>query len=397
MGKTTFKIGKHGLTIEDGKITFHELGARGEITEVQSLYDNTIFWLGAIGYCIEDLAQGPDNIARLTSTSWPDLAIKSRLNTYNEYACMYARHVDYNNFYAVYLYYNYSTSDHRIVKRVGGTFTVLAQEAVDLASGHWYWVLFEVTGTTLESYRAPDPYSDVPASPTISATDSEISNGRWGIRHWGLGLRGLQGLYMLFKQPSSDQKRPQAVFEVKVKGEGTPEDPFMPDLPEKLVEIKVDRVLDPIGYRKLMNLARRYGIEDTGQLKLLAEMLGLYQGFEVKNELACTWSVLIPAEHGKPIDGTAVVRIYDANDKVIEAIKERGAQKLRDDDVPRRVKQLDDRLHEYDVKQLRSNDETEIKKAAKDYIQWRESQFKVSMNEPIAKAYVKKYKGWELL
>jgi len=395
MGKTTFKIGKYGFTIEDGKITFHELGARGEITEVQSLYDNTIFWLGAIGYCIEDLAQGADNIARLTSAKWADLAVKSRLNTYTEYACMYARHVDHNNFYAVYLYYGYSSSDHRIIKRVGGSITVLAQEAVDLPSGYWYWVLFEVVGSTLESYRAPDSYSDVPATPTLSATDTDIAEGRWGVRHWGLGLRGLQGLYLIFKQPSSTQRKPQAFFEVPIKGDGTEENPFMPDMPEKIVEVEVNRVLLPQEWRRLQLLAKRYGVEDTKLIKMIAEFLGIYQSYEVKNVLACTWNVLLPTKQGKLVDSVALVRVYDANDKVIEALKEKKAVKLKSDEVQKKAKKLDDRLHEYDLKQVKAKDENEVKKAVKDYMEWKERQFKVKINEDVAKAYVQKYKGWE--
>ena len=154
----------------DGYIEFHDLKAKGIITEPP--YDNTIFWLGAIGYAIEDLAITTSTLARLTSAQFTDMAIKTRLFADGDYG--FCRHYDITNYYAVFMDADLATADHQIKKEYAGTETVLATEAVDLAK-QWYWIKFESVGSTLNSYRAPDPYSDPPTTPTLTATDTDIT------------------------------------------------------------------------------------------------------------------------------------------------------------------------------------------------------------------------------
>ena len=394
MPKTGFKIGKYGFEIDTDEkaIKFYDLGARGVITEVDSLYENTIFWLASIGYCIEDLAQDTGSLARLTSENFPDLGAKSRLNTYTEYAFMYGRHVDYQNWYGVYLYYNYSTSDHRVAKCINGTISTLGSEGVDLPSGVWYWVLFEIVGTELRSYRATDPTVDVPDTPQITVTDTDIATGRWGVRHWGLGLRGLQGLYLVFKQPSSPARKPIAYFEIPIDGEGKPETPIMPKLPVDIVEVEKVTVYDKRKYELLANTLKKYGIPEE-VINALAEAMDIATFKEKVNKLSCTWSMLLPTPKGQPADSVAVVRVFDVvSDRVIDAIRDMGGVRISRDEAIKKALKLDDKLHEIDLVQI--TDPDEAKKKAKEYVEWREKQFKVKMKLEDAVRYAMRYKGW---
>jgi len=79
------------------------------------------------------------------------------------------------NWYFVDIYPPASTADFKIIKRVGGTSTVLAEEAVDLTAGTAYKVAFyvDVENGIQKAWREADP-TDF-NSPTLSATDTEIT------------------------------------------------------------------------------------------------------------------------------------------------------------------------------------------------------------------------------
>ena len=391
MTKLPIKIGKYGVEItSDGRIIFYDLRAEGVVTEPP--YGATIFWKGAIGDAIEDLAQGYDSLARILAISFPDMAVKSRLNTYQQYACMYGRHQDYRNWYGVYLYYGNSSRDHIVIKSVNGTITELGYENVDLGTAYWYWVKFEITGTTINSYRATDPVSDVPDTPQISVTDTDIADGRWGIRHWGLGGRGLHGLYLFFEEPTSEPSKPLKYFEIPIdeEGKGTFDNPFKPKMPHKIKVIDKVTVLEPERYRVLRERLKGYLPEDA--INGLAEALGYIVTREIIDEYACTISTLLPTPKGKPADNIALVRIFDVKtSEVIDEIRRIGGRELSRDEALKMAKKLDDRLHDYDLLRCSKSD---AEKVAKEYIEWRKSIFGVEMLYKIALRYVQRYKGW---
>ena len=370
MVKSEFRIGKYGFTVTEGWITFHDLKADSEWTEPP--YEQAIFWIMSTRAGIEDLAVSPDTIARLTSSSWADLGVKSRLLADGDHA--YCRHVDHNNSYYVLLEADNSTADHQIYKRVNGSDTVLATESVDL-SKYWYWILFEIEGTELRSYRAPDPYSDVPTSPTLTATDTDIAQGRFGVRHWGHGWAGLTGLFFFLKEPRSEAKKPIKYFLIPIEGDGNEDNPFRPKLPIKLKEVNKVQILDKKRFEKLKKFMINRGLKLSDVFEL-GEALGLVFIDRYENVYACTWSALIPTRRGKPIDYECIVRIFDVKtEKVFDEIKELGGKEISRDEALKLAKKKDDKLHDMDLIYVKDKDEA--KKKAKEYIEWRKTIFNV--------------------
>ncbi|GEM_PF-3847907 len=373
----------------NNEIMFSDLKARGQITTASAVYDQAIFWLAAIGYGIEDLALATNNIARLTSGNFADLALKCRLYADDDY--IFGRHQDHNNWYGVWMEADASSSDHRIRKCVGGSISDLATESVDLSKA-WYWVKFEVVGSTLNSYRASSPTSDVPDTPTLTATDTDISTGRWGVRHFGHGAYGLTGLFFFFEAPSSNAPKPLALYEVEVIGEGTEEDPFRPKMPEEIVTIEKKEILDPIRYKKLKKALS--GVFTEEQINALAEALGFIRTKETINKLAATWSAVIPTPKGELADSVCIVRIFDVKStKVVDKLREMGAKKISDHkEAIKKAMKLDDRFHIADFIQAKG---MRGYKLSKEYRQWREETLGVKFVRPyFAYRYVKMYKGW---
>lgn len=382
MAKTSLGVGKYKIRVGDGEIEFYDLRAVGILTEPP--YEQSIFWLASLGLSLEDLAQDFYSLARLTSEPIADMGIRSRLNTATEYACMYGRHIDHNNFYAVYLYYGYSTSDHRIIKKVAGEITVLAQEAVDLPSGYWYWTRLEIVGSTLKSYRATSPDVEEPTEPQLTVTDTDITKGRWGVRHWGLGGRGLHGLFYFLKQPASTPPKPIRYYLVNIKEDE--KGVFQPDIPSKPTFIKKLTVFDEEKYNKLRKaLAGKFSIE---QVNMLAETLGFISTGEWVDKLASTWTVLCPTVKGKPKDSIGVLRIFNVSDvRLFDELEAKGAKKIDREKAVKQALKLDDKVHLADLEPL---DE----KYADEYIKWKQDTSKIEMTKESAKAYVKSYMGW---
>jgi len=379
--------GKYKVDIRDGWIVFYDLKADAVWTEYP--YEQAIFWIMATRAGLEDLALGPDNIARLTATTWADMGVKSRL--FADFDAIFCRHRDYNNWYGVFVDADWATADHQIRKRVAGSETTLATESVDL-SKYWYWFQFETVGSTLNSYRAPDPYSDVPTSPTLTATDTDIADGRFGVKHFGHGASGLCGLFFFLKAPMSNARKPVKYYLVEIEGSGTPEDPYRPRLPTKLKRVNRITIVNPKTYAVIKRFCEKHGIRDDDFLDL-ARAVGAIGVKEYENLLAATWSALIPTPKGEPVDNVCIVRIFDVRDpKFFDAMRELRAKELDRDEAIRHALRLDDRLHRYDLENVKSLDEA--KKAAKEYIEWREKVHKVKMHEKTAEHYVQSYKGW---
>jgi hypothetical protein len=225
----------------------------------------------------------------------------------------HGRVVDENNYY----YTNTSTAvaagDFNLGKCVSGTFTNLATEAVDLTSGKWALIMLSISGSTLKAYRE--------GALRLTATDTSLTSGKFGA-WFHVSYFTTNPLYMFLRAPSSPSLKPVAYFEIPIVGSGTSDDPYRVQMPESIVE-------DPV-------LGKR-------------------------NLLALTHSALIPIDSatGKPIYGTAIVRVFDQPDrdptlypidKCIEALKGmRGVRRLTREEAIALAKKMDDKLHDADL------------------------------------------------
>ena len=412
MGRTGLRIGKYGIVIrDDGVIEFHDLRALGVLTAPP--YDTEVFWMGALGEILEDLAISTTTIARITVLDYADVAVELRMHTYLDHT--FVRHVDYQNWYAVMFDDTQATADHQIRKSVAGTVTTLATEAVDLVR-QWYWVKFQAVGTTLSSFRAPDPVSPPPATPTLTATDADIATGRVGARHIGHGLSGLSGIYWFVRVPTSDVPRARKFYVVDLDGEGTEDEPFVPRVPVDVRVVERLEVYDKRGYEMLLRLvgggaesvkprgvvgrlrALVAGVARGGlsrdQVDVIAEALGFIRRWHRVNRKAAVWSVAVPTPGGQLVDSVAVLRVFDAAPGFVDDMPVLGAREVDPETAVREVRRLDDRLHEYDLVPCRAKDEDDLERCAREYVEWRESQFKCHMDLEIAKHYVGMRKGW---
>jgi len=122
-----------------------------------------------------------------------------------------------------------STNDHRLIKIVNGSETVLASESVDLDNKYGYLYKLSISGSTLKGYR-----SDM-TTEKISATDTSFASGKWGVgtvydtHHGSTGGFGAKLL-----APSSSLTKPKIIVEAEIIGSGTEEDPYRPNLKQEL-------------------------------------------------------------------------------------------------------------------------------------------------------------------
>jgi len=122
-----------------------------------------------------------------------------------------------------------STADHRLIKLVGGSESVLASESVDLNDAYGYLYKLSISGSTLKGYR-----SDM-TTEKISATDTSFASGKWGVGttyNTRYGSTGSFGAKLL--APSSPLTKPKGIVECEITGSGTSEDPFRPNLKQEL-------------------------------------------------------------------------------------------------------------------------------------------------------------------
>lgn len=107
--------------------------------------------------------------------SWTNYAVESKVKVDNfngsNRVMVCARYKDGNNFYAATLY-NSSGGTLEIRKKVGGSSSTLATTKYTLATGTWYTVKLEVSGTSIKMY--------VNGALQLSATDSALSAGGIG-------------------------------------------------------------------------------------------------------------------------------------------------------------------------------------------------------------------------
>jgi hypothetical protein len=108
--------------------------------------------------------------------SWTDYSFTVRLRSTDDDAVgVQFRHQDSGN------YYRFSMDSQRkyrrLVKNVGGTFTLLAQDAVGFQLGQWYELRIVVSGSTINIYIDGQLWNTV--------TDSAHPAGRVGLYSWG--------------------------------------------------------------------------------------------------------------------------------------------------------------------------------------------------------------------
>lgn len=87
-----------------------------------------------------------------------------------------ARYVDNNNFY----YGVFVSGTVAIGKDVSGTFTTLTSTSFSYSTSNFYWLKFNLVGTTLKLKAWQDGTSE-PANWTLTTTDSSLSSGGYGL------------------------------------------------------------------------------------------------------------------------------------------------------------------------------------------------------------------------
>jgi len=259
----------------------------------------------------------------MTVYSFADRGIQSAVGwTTVIFSPQQARFIDIYNYYWNQIYQPATTSDHRLLKYVTGVSTLLGYEAVDLATEGYTLFKLRCIGTTIESYRV-----DM-VTPKISVTDVDIASGRFrAFMEFPVGATnyGCNPFTAFLTASSSTSPKTIAYFEASIIGKGTEEDPYRPQMPEKIIE-------DP-------KLGKR-------------------------NLLALSYSSLIPIDRatGKPLHGTCLIRIFEQPDRdsalqdipsSITALKAMtGVRELTLDDAKLLAERLDDRLRDGEIEYM---------------------------------------------
>jgi hypothetical protein len=267
-------------------------------------------------------------------TSYADKGIQAYggQNNTGAYPIVFGRATAYNNSYSLWFFPGVTTADFLIYKRIAGTTTALATEAVDLNVDYGRTVKLECVGTTLKGYR-----TDM-TTPKISATDTAIASGYFGV---GSG-HGSPTVYEWARfvtakivTPASPSPKVLGWYEVPVVGAGTNEDPYRADLPAILETASLEE------------------LEKYPAIK--ANRGGLV------NRIAVSHASLIPTDptSGKPLNPTCIVRIFEQPDrqphlwKIAEAIDKietiPAVKKLDATQAKLRAKELDKKLTDKDL------------------------------------------------
>jgi len=256
----------------------------------------------------------------LTTDSFADRSIESIVGWPAIATLQVARYIDSDNYYFNRVDTTAVTADHKLYKIVAGTWTELGYEAIDLYENNYGPFKLRCIGTTIESYRW-----DL-VTPKISVTDVELASGLFGgltIHPRGNRDSGFHPFTAYLRgSPQTSQPKVIAYFEVPVIGKGTEKDPYRVQMPEELTP---DRK---------------------------------------RNLLALSHSSLIPCDRatGKPLHGTAFVRIFEQPDRdsalrdiatCLDALRAMsGVTELTLDDAKLLAKRLDDRLRDGEIEYM---------------------------------------------
>jgi len=195
-----------------------------------------------------NLQHTDDYVTIVTDDSFTDKAIQSNLR--NIYSLIARANYDNINrrfsMYAIDWWTGYSTQDHYLRRFNSSTnsYTTLAVEAVDLSDLPYLFTL-STSGSTIKSIRE---------TATISATDTVLASGSFGLYHLAGGINLHFDARLL--APVTPLPPALAVLEVEVEGSGAPEDPYRPLLSKNLVEIAQLTGLPEFLYRE----AKKYEI-----------------------------------------------------------------------------------------------------------------------------------------
>jgi len=244
------------------------------------------------------------------------------------------RFIDGNNMYTTTLYSDGTTEDFVINKRVGGTTTFLATEAVDIGTYDVYQVVGSISGSVLKGYRDVS-YTTNPTL-RISATDTTFASGVFGYtkrRDWaGSGIH--EGFAQL-RSSMSPGLQALAIIEVETTGNGSADDPFGPKMKSELVEISNGlNVPDFLKIeRKKYDVLKSKGFTDK-EIKLLFGYVPRHQidtatvsfgSFEFSSESATN---IITVSGNNPYDSRAIEKQIEharsRNLKVISPPKDYG-------------------------------------------------------------------------
>jgi len=118
-----------------------------------------------------------DHLCVITTDDFSDKAVRGYALGCARY---HGRWSNDDNFYTADTNAGASTADFRLGKRVGGTETILASEAVDLGNDVIYHRALSISGSTLKGFRS-DGVADLPATANTSATDTDLTSGGWGV------------------------------------------------------------------------------------------------------------------------------------------------------------------------------------------------------------------------
>ena len=184
--------------------------------------DVSLAYLGIINKVTSEENPNPYWFPILTYDSFTDKGIQ--YYSLPDYDHSFARWVDKNNYYTLLIDTTLSTSDFRIIKKVGGTPYVIATESIDLETVV-YLLKFEAIGSTLKGYR-----SDM-TTPKLTITDTTFASGKLGIvlvdeRRYMTAPPELAWL----KAPASSLPPARAIVETEITGSGSDDDPYRADL-----------------------------------------------------------------------------------------------------------------------------------------------------------------------
>jgi hypothetical protein len=346
------------------------------------------------GRAVVLVTDGASRIIICYPDNYADLSIK-QIGGFGRYypRSPWGRASDINNGYFLNISTGSTTADFELHKIVAGTDTVLGTEAVDLISNYYYTLKLRCSGSTIEGYR-----TDM-TTPKISVADTSFSSGYWGSEqddlYGTITPRAHQFLTTIIASPTLPPPQPLAYFEVPIIGDGSIENPFRPAMPLETFEFETPN-------KKLYNSLKAKGFTDEEIFKFF----GLTRDF-IGNRLAMSYNALIPTDRktGKPIHGTAIVRIFPQPDrnpnlhpisKCVQTLKSMsGVRELKREEAIRLALKMDDKLHIHDLIPCTKHELGE--KCYKEYVKWRES---VIGEEPkfaeteLRKQYVKEFKGW---
>jgi len=258
--------------------------------------------------------------------SYADKAIRSRHASatwdYGSYGQLLARSNLYRTMYLSVIDHTLANADFRVLKTIGGTFTLLGSEAVDLGTSYVYTTKLSCLGTSIKAYRI-----DMTTA-KVSVTDTAIASGYFGVGNLNVTTASqaiLSYLDILLSSKlvpaGSTPQKPIAYFECPIIGDGTAQEPFRAFLGEEVI------------------------IEtDMGKVNLSA--------------LSHTNLIKSDQVSGKPVDYTSIVRIVEQPDRnpflyeISRCLDDlrgvRGVKELTKDKAIMRAKQLDDLLGDED-------------------------------------------------